>query len=169
MKTRLGVAAGALGLGLVPFALSSYQLGLLTKMLIFALFAMSLDVILGYGGLPSLGHAAYFGVGAYTVGLLAVRVIDNFWIDFGAGQWVWEGPYNVDPTNNVYFANSTGTSRTFAFSPAPRVLQSLRVYATSPGTLTLSDDAGQTWTQEVATGSMQLVTTGWTRPATTPW
>jgi len=85
VKTRLGIAAGVLGLALVPWALSSYQLGLLTKMLIFALFAMSLDVILGYGGLPSLGHAAYFGVGAYTVGLLAVRVIDNFWIDFGAG------------------------------------------------------------------------------------
>ncbi|HMH49816.1 MAG TPA: branched-chain amino acid ABC transporter permease [Candidatus Acidoferrum sp.] len=85
MKTKLGVAAGALGLALVPFALSSYQLGLLTKMLIFALFAMSLDLVLGYGGLPSLGHAAYFGVGAYTVGLLALRVIDNFWIDFGAG------------------------------------------------------------------------------------
>ena len=72
-------------MALVPFVLSSYQLGLLTKMLIFALFAMSLDLILGYGGLPSLGHAAYFGVGAYTVGLLALRVIDNFWIDFGAG------------------------------------------------------------------------------------
>jgi len=88
-------------------------------------------------------------------------------IDFGTGQWAWSGPYDVDPTNNVYFANSTGTSRTFAFSPAPRVLQSLRVYGSRAGTLTLTDDAGQTWTQEVATGSMQLVTTGWTRPATT--
>jgi branched-chain amino acid transport system permease protein len=54
-------------------------------MLIFALFAMSLNLILGYAGLPSLGHAAYFGVGAYTVGLLAVKVVDNFWLDFGAG------------------------------------------------------------------------------------
>jgi len=34
-------------------------------------------------------------------------------------------------------------------------------------TLTLSDDAGQTCTREVTTGSMQLVTTGWTRPSTT--
>ncbi len=85
VKLTLGSVAAVLGLALVPFALSSYQLSLLTKMLIFALFAMSLDLILGYGGLPSLGHAAYFGVGAYTVGLLAVRVIDNFWIDFGAG------------------------------------------------------------------------------------
>jgi WD40 repeat protein len=88
-------------------------------------------------------------------------------IDFGIGQWAWSGPYNVDPTNNVYFANSTGTSRTFAFSPAPRVLQSLRVYGTRAGTMTLSDDAGQTLSQDVATGSMQLVSTGWTRPSTT--
>jgi len=88
-------------------------------------------------------------------------------IDFGTGQWAWSGPYNVDSTNNVYFASSTGTSRTFAFSPAPRVLQSLRVYATRAGTMTLADDAGQTLSQDVATGSMQLVTTGWTRPSTT--
>jgi Tol biopolymer transport system component len=88
-------------------------------------------------------------------------------IDFGIGQWAWSGPYNVDPTNNVYFANSTGTSRTFAFSPAPRVLQSLRVYASGAGTMTLSDDAGQTLSRSVTTGSMQLVTTGWTRPAST--
>jgi len=88
-------------------------------------------------------------------------------INFGTGQWAWSGPYNVDSTNNVYFADSTGTSRTFAFSPAPRVLQSLRVYATSAGTLTLSDDAGQTLSRNVTTGSMQQVTTGWTRPSTT--
>jgi len=88
-------------------------------------------------------------------------------INFGTGQWAWSGPYNVDSTNNVYFANSTGTSRTFAFSPAPRVLQSLRVYATSAGTMTLADDAGQTLSRSVTTGSMQLVTTGWTRPSTT--
>jgi len=48
-----------------------------------------------------------------------------------------------------------------------RVLQSLRVYATSAGTLTLADDAGQTLSRSVATGSMQLVTTGWTRPSAT--
>src|SRR5947207_2433895 len=88
-------------------------------------------------------------------------------INFGTGQWAWSGPYNVDSTNNVYFANSTGTSRTFAFSPAPRVLQSLRVYATSAGTMTLADDAGQTLSRDVTTGSMQQVTTGWTRPSTT--
>ncbi len=85
MTTRAGLIAGAVVLALLPWILSSYQVGLLTKTLIFAIFAMSLNLVLGYGGLPSLGHAAYFGVGAYTVGLLAVRVSDNFWLDFGAG------------------------------------------------------------------------------------
>ena len=43
----------------------------------------------------------------------------------------------------------------------------MSVFSPEPGTLTLSDDAGQTLSQDVATGSMQLVTTGWTRPSTT--
>ena len=88
-------------------------------------------------------------------------------IDSGTGQWAWSGPYDVESTNNVYFADSTGTSRTFAFSPAPRVLQSLRVFSTRAGTLRLADDAGQTLSRGVTTGSMQLVTMGWTRPSTT--
>jgi branched-chain amino acid transport system permease protein len=79
--TKVAAAAAALlTLWLLPLALSSYQLGLLTKVLIFAIFAMSLNLILGYGGLPSLGHAAYFGVAAYTVGLLALRGVRNFWL-----------------------------------------------------------------------------------------
>jgi hypothetical protein len=85
MTRTLGVVASAIALAVLPLALTSYQLGLLTKMLIFAVFAMSLNLILGYAGLPSLGHAAYFGIGAYTVGLLTLRATDNFWLDFGAG------------------------------------------------------------------------------------
>ena len=52
-------------------ALSAYPLTLLTQAAIVAVLAMSLDVLLGYTGLPSLGHAAYFGVAAYAVGILA--------------------------------------------------------------------------------------------------
>ena len=88
-------------------------------------------------------------------------------IDFGTGQWAGSGPYSVNSTNHIYFADSTGTSRTFRFSPAPRVLDSLRVYSVTPGTLTLSDDTGQTLIREVTTGSLQFVTTGWAQPATT--
>ncbi|HEX4781239.1 MAG TPA: branched-chain amino acid ABC transporter permease [Usitatibacter sp.] len=43
-----------------------------SQILIVALFALSLDLILGYAGIVSLGHAAFFGVGAYTAGLLSV-------------------------------------------------------------------------------------------------
>lgn len=76
----IGLVGGLLFLT-APSFLSSYYLGLVTKMLIFALFAMSLDLLLGYTGLPSLGHAAYFGLGAYTVALLALKVaVKNLWI-----------------------------------------------------------------------------------------
>src|SRR6266850_7911214 len=78
-------------------------------------------------------------------------------IDFGTGQWRWESAYNVDATNHVFFDSSVGTSRTFRFSPAPRVLASMRVFTSGAGTLTLADDLGQTLTRAVATGSMQLV------------
>lgn len=44
-----------------------------SQIMIVGLFAVSLDLILGYAGIVSLGHAAYFGVGAYTAGLLAVH------------------------------------------------------------------------------------------------
>jgi branched-chain amino acid transport system permease protein len=54
------------------FALPGYLL-LGSQILIVGLFAVSLDLILGYAGIVSLGHAAYFGVGAYTAGLLAVH------------------------------------------------------------------------------------------------
>ena len=44
-----------------------------SQILIVALFALSLDLILGYAGIVSLGHAAFFGIGAYTAGILAVK------------------------------------------------------------------------------------------------
>ena len=61
-----------------PF-LSSYWVGLLTEMAILAILAMSLDILLGYTGLPSLGHAAFFGVAAYAVAVLSVTHHFGFW------------------------------------------------------------------------------------------
>src|SRR6201747_2419832 len=46
---------------------------IMTDIVRLALFALSLDLILGYAGIVSLGHAAFFGVGAYCAGLLAVH------------------------------------------------------------------------------------------------
>ena len=56
---------------LLPFVVAPSYLSLASQIAITALFALSLDLILGYAGIVSLGHAAYFGVGAYTAGLLA--------------------------------------------------------------------------------------------------
>ena len=65
---------------LPPF-ISTYYVSMLTKVLIFAIFAVSLDLVLGYTGLTSFGHAAFLGIGGYTVGILAIRMnIDLFWI-----------------------------------------------------------------------------------------
>jgi branched-chain amino acid transport system permease protein len=74
MRSRRVVVAGfvvATGAALVAPLLSAYPLTLLTQAAIVAILAMSLDVLLGYTGLPSLGHAAYFGVAAYAVGILS--------------------------------------------------------------------------------------------------
>ena len=61
-----------------PLLFSSYWVGLLTQMVILAILAMSLDILLGYTGLPSLGHAAFFGVAAYAVGVLATSYDAGF-------------------------------------------------------------------------------------------
>jgi hypothetical protein len=87
-------------------------------------------------------------------------------VDFGTGEWRWESAYDVDPTNHIYFDSSSGTSRSFQFSPGPRVLTSMRVFTSGEGILTLSDDLGQTVTRSVATGSMQVIPTGWAQPST---
>ena len=60
-------------LPVIAYFLFPDYLVLATQILIVGLFAMTLDLILGYAGIVSLGHAAFFGVGAYTAGLLAVH------------------------------------------------------------------------------------------------
>jgi branched-chain amino acid transport system permease protein len=57
---------------LLPFVVTPDYLVLASQVAITALFALSLDLILGFSGIVSLGHAAYFGVGAYTAGLISV-------------------------------------------------------------------------------------------------
>src|SRR5712691_6577821 len=62
-----------------PSFLGSYWIGLLTQMMIFAIVAMSLDILLGYTGLPSLGHAGIFDVAAYTVAVLSTMHHAGAW------------------------------------------------------------------------------------------
>jgi branched-chain amino acid transport system permease protein len=79
---------GVLVLLLLPHLLSTYYLGLVIQMLIFGLFAMSLDLLIGYTGMASLGHAAYFGVAAYSTGLLALKLGWGVWLALPAGLLV---------------------------------------------------------------------------------
>jgi branched-chain amino acid transport system permease protein len=86
-RTRAIVLATGLALlAAVPpvaaLANQPFYLDLVRRVMIFAIAALSLNLILGYGGMISFGHAAYLGVGAYAVGVLAHYGIDN-----GFLQW----------------------------------------------------------------------------------
>jgi branched-chain amino acid transport system permease protein len=74
-RKSLCLGAGFLLLVVLPLLASlasePYLVSLFSRILIYALAAVSLDLILGYGGLVSLGHAAFFGIGAYVVGILS--------------------------------------------------------------------------------------------------
>ena len=74
MTLRRGLAAAALvALAAAPWVLARPQLSILTDLLIFGLFALSLDLIMGYTGMVSFGHAAYFGLGAYGSALVLMH------------------------------------------------------------------------------------------------
>jgi branched-chain amino acid transport system permease protein len=89
MRSRaraLTLVAGFLGLALVPVVAAlthqPFYLDLVRRMMIFAIAAVSLDLILGFGGMVSFGHAAYLGIGAYAVAIPAFYGIQS-----GLVQW----------------------------------------------------------------------------------
>lgn len=73
----LGMAALALVPPIATAFAQPYYVDLFTRILIFAIAALSLDLIMSYGGMLSFGHAAYLGVGAYAVGIANAYGIDN--------------------------------------------------------------------------------------------
>ncbi len=83
MPSRKGhllmAALSILVLALPPIFLPSYSVFVLTSVLIFAIFAMSLDILIGYLGYTSFGHAAFFGVGGYAAAVSALRLGQSFW------------------------------------------------------------------------------------------
>ena len=82
----IGIGVGLVALALVPpiaGALNQpFYIDLFRRTMIFAIAALSLDLILGYGGLVSFGHAAYLGIGAYAVGVLTHHGVQNGYL-----QW----------------------------------------------------------------------------------
>ena len=83
------VTACLLAAGLAcPIILPTYYVRLFTLALIWSIFAMSLDLILGLGGIVSLGHAVFFGISAYTVGLAALHLTSSLLLQIGAALFV---------------------------------------------------------------------------------
>lgn len=69
-RVNYSLVFGALALLILGFVLDRYYLGVATEMLIAVLFAISYNIVLGYGGMISFGHSLFFGVGAYTSAIL---------------------------------------------------------------------------------------------------
>jgi branched-chain amino acid transport system permease protein len=92
--------AGLMFLLILPAAATAlkepFYIGLFSRILIYALAAASLNLILGYGGMVSFGHAAFFGAGAYVVGILAFHLVEE------SSFMNW--PFIVTGTDNAFIA-----------------------------------------------------------------
>ncbi|MBW2056399.1 MAG: branched-chain amino acid ABC transporter permease [Deltaproteobacteria bacterium] len=99
-------------LGTAARIYSTFYLRFGTELLIFGLFALSVDIIMGYTGLVSLGPAAFFGLGAYTGALTLIHLADSIWLAFLAtillsGVVAWLIGYLSIRIKGVYFAMLT--------------------------------------------------------------
>jgi branched-chain amino acid transport system permease protein len=91
-KTKIaGLGLAFIVLVILPPFYTSYWVTLLTQMLIFGILAMSLDILLGYTGMSSFGHAGFFGSSAYVVAILATRYQVGFLTCFISGIAVTTG------------------------------------------------------------------------------
>lgn len=81
----LRVPALLVVLALLPFFLAPYPLKLAASVLAFALLVISVDVLTGLTGLPSLGQIAYFGVGAYAAGMVGIHLTDSAVVQLAIG------------------------------------------------------------------------------------
>ncbi|MEH6630669.1 MAG: branched-chain amino acid ABC transporter permease [Halopseudomonas aestusnigri] len=90
-RTKAVVITGLLLLLLLPFLAAllddPFLVDIASRILIYALVAVSLDLILGYGGMVSFGHGAFFGLGAYVVGILTHHSYEGTTIAFLPGDW----------------------------------------------------------------------------------
>ena len=76
----LGWAAALVGIAVLPFIVTSpYYLHLLITIAIFAILTLGLDIVFGYTGEVSIGHASLLGIGAYTAGVLSFQFGIGFW------------------------------------------------------------------------------------------
>ena len=89
---KLLALAGVAALVAFPFVFTRpYYLHLMVVVAIFSIVTLGLDIVFGYTGEVSLGHAALFGVGAYTAGVLAFQLDWGFWVALPLGVVVAAG------------------------------------------------------------------------------
>ncbi len=90
-----------------PFYVSSYVIALLGKILCYAIVAVAMDLIWGYGGILSLGHGVFFALGGYAFGMYLMRAIGHdgvyqsdladfmVFLDWKAYPWYWSGTEHI--------------------------------------------------------------------------
>jgi len=76
MRRQVGYALALAALLAVPWVIGPYAVATVSRILVFAVLAMSVNLLTGITGLPTLGQSAYFGVGAYTGALTAIHLTD---------------------------------------------------------------------------------------------
>lgn len=79
-KRWIGAIAAIALMAFLPAIFGSYATVILTNALLYVVLALGLNIVVGYAGLLDLGYAAFFAVGAYTVGILTVQFGWNFWL-----------------------------------------------------------------------------------------
>jgi len=79
VKPGISIVIALLALAALPLFSGEYYVNLASQILIFAVFAASINLLLGYGGLATLGHAAYLGVAAYLSALLYLKFHLSHW------------------------------------------------------------------------------------------
>jgi len=112
VRRAVVAVAGVTALALVPLAAgalgSSFYVTLVGRIMIWAIAALGLNLILGYGGMVSFGHAAYIGVGVYTVAILSAHGVDSGYVQWplavalAAGVATVVGTISLR-TSGVYF------------------------------------------------------------------
>ena len=102
------VFAALAALPLTPW-MSKYYLLLAFDALLFGAVALSLDLLMGYSGLVSFGHAAFFGLGAYSTAVLLERGVQSLWLCLGlaaviVGAYALTVSYFATTRRGIYFA-----------------------------------------------------------------
>ena len=72
-------------LALVPLVIPQYYTMVAVEALILAIFAMALDLIMGYAGIASFGHAAFFGLGGYSLAVVVTKLVQSVWLALAVG------------------------------------------------------------------------------------